>query len=93
MAKPRTARTVLQLLVPKILAWSAGFSNAVESEHIIIEETEGTQLAEVWDNIKTAEKVSIAKDSAFILAKMASATFSHYVNGKTLSVSCVLIIT
>lgn len=50
------ARTILKIPVPKVLAWSATNQNPVESEYIIMEEAEGTQLHEAWKDMKLKAK-------------------------------------
>ena len=44
------ARTVLDLPVPQVLAWSATDQNPVQAEYIIMEEANGSQLHEVWQD-------------------------------------------
>jgi hypothetical protein len=45
-------RTILNLPVPKVLAWSATSQNPVESEYIMMEEAKGSQLHTVWPELE-----------------------------------------
>ncbi|KAK3216472.1 hypothetical protein GRF29_8g3379801 [Pseudopithomyces chartarum] len=45
------ARTVLDLPVPQVLAWSATDQNPVQAEYIIMEGARGSQLHEVWEDL------------------------------------------
>ena len=42
--------------MPKVLVWEANAENPVISEYIIMEEAEGTQLGEIWDDMGIDEK-------------------------------------
>jgi hypothetical protein len=41
-------RTILDIPVPQVLAWSATDQNPVQAEYIIMEEASGSQLHKVW---------------------------------------------
>jgi hypothetical protein len=41
-------RTILNIPVPQVLAWSATDQNPVQAEYIIMEEASGSQLHKVW---------------------------------------------
>ncbi|KAK3696427.1 Phosphotransferase enzyme [Vermiconidia calcicola] len=72
------ARTVLHIPVPKVLAWDADVNNHVESEYMVMEEAQGTQLAEVWEDASIDDKISIAEDLARLQSQMICITFSRY---------------
>jgi hypothetical protein len=73
------ARTVLNLPVPKVLAWSATNQNPVESEYIILEEAEGLQLHEVWQKLELRAKREIVREIVEAEKKMLSVSFDAYV--------------
>ncbi|KAH6638995.1 kinase-like domain-containing protein [Boeremia exigua] len=72
------ARTVLEIPVPKVLAWSAEAENPVESEYILMEEAAGTQLGEVWDKMEIGDKLKIVDDIVAIERKFTSISFTRY---------------
>ncbi|TVY81629.1 Altered inheritance of mitochondria protein, partial [Lachnellula suecica] len=74
------ARTVLDILVPKVFAWSAAANNPVEAEYIIMEEAPGTQLGDVWDSKTISDKTAIVKGLAEIEKKLLSVSFTRYGN-------------
>ncbi len=73
------ARTVLDLPVPKVLAWSATSQNLVESEYIIMEEARGVQLHEVWQKAELRAKGDIVREIVEVEKKMLSVSFNMYV--------------
>lgn len=70
---------MLGLPVPKVICWSAHANNPVESEYIIMEEANGTQLGELWDDMKLREKRRIVKDILGIQKKLLSVSFTLFV--------------
>jgi hypothetical protein len=70
------ARTILEIPVPKIHAWSASVSNPVGAEYIIMEEAAGKQAADSWNAIELEDKVSIMKQLISIEKKLLSVSFS-----------------
>ncbi|KAI4667376.1 uncharacterized protein J4E79_002062 [Alternaria viburni] len=58
------ARTVLNLPVPRVLAWSATDQNPVQAEYIIMEEASGSQLHEVWQDLPLRRKCDIIRTSS-----------------------------
>ncbi|QVM09477.1 Phosphotransferase enzyme [Coccidioides posadasii str. Silveira] len=74
------ARTVLQIPVPQVHAWSARVDNPVGAEYIIMEEAAGTKLEDVWDNLSLEDRISIMKDLVSIENKLLSVSFSRYGN-------------
>ncbi|KAF2248331.1 hypothetical protein BU26DRAFT_485916 [Trematosphaeria pertusa] len=69
------ARTILNLPVPKVLAWSATSQNPVESEYIIMEEAKGLQLHTVWPELELRAKRDIIHQIVDIEKKMLSVSF------------------
>lgn len=53
------SRSILDLPVPKVLAWGATSQNPVESEYIIMGEANGTQLHSLWSNMEIRAKLDI----------------------------------
>ncbi|TVY39560.1 Altered inheritance of mitochondria protein, mitochondrial [Lachnellula subtilissima] len=74
------ARTVLNIPVPKVFAWSATANNPVEAEYIIMEEAPGTQLEDVWDGKTISDKTNIVKGLVEIEKKLLSVSFTRYGN-------------
>ncbi|KAE9365715.1 phosphotransferase enzyme family protein [Stipitochalara longipes BDJ] len=74
------ARTVLNIPVPKVFAWSAAANNPVEAEYIIMEEAPGTQLEDVWDGMTIFDKTNIVKGLVEIEKKLLSVSFTRYGN-------------
>jgi hypothetical protein len=70
------ARTVLNLPVPKVLAWSATDENPVQAEYIIMEEAQGSQLHEVWQDLPLRAKIGIIKEIVEVERKLLSMSFS-----------------
>ncbi|MCJ1478981.1 Phosphotransferase enzyme [Lambiella insularis] len=73
-------RTVLNIAVPKVFAWSATANNPVEAEYIIMEEASGTQLEDVWDSKTISDKTDIVKGLVEIEKKLLSVSFTRYGN-------------
>lgn len=69
------ARTVLDLPVPKVFAWSADNTNEVGAEYIVMEEAKGTQLHDIWQKLPLRAKCDIIKEIVDVEAKMLSASF------------------
>jgi len=69
------ARTVLNIPVPQVFAWSANEQNSVQTEYIIMEEARGSQLHEVWDELPLRKKVDIIRDIVDIERKLLSVSF------------------
>lgn len=72
-------RTILNLPVPKVLAWSATSQNPVESEYIIMEEARGFQLHTVWPELELRAKRDIIYQIVDIEKKMLSVSFDKWV--------------
>lgn len=73
------SRTILNLPVPKVLAWSATSQNPVESEYIIMEEARGFQLHTVWPEMELRAKRDIIYQIIDIEKKMLSVSFDRWV--------------
>jgi len=71
------ARTVLNLPVPKVLAWSADDTNEVGADYIIMEEAKGTELHEVWQQLPLRAKCDIIKEIVDAETKMLSVSFDQ----------------
>ena len=77
------ARTILNLPVPKVLAWSASDQNHVQTEYIIMEEARGSQLYESWQDISLETKYEIIRQIVDIERKLLSFSFNKYGLGLT----------
>jgi hypothetical protein len=66
------ARTVLQIPVPQVHAWSTRADNPVGAEYIIMEEALGTKLEDVWDTLSLEDRIAIMKDLVLIENKLLS---------------------
>ncbi|RMZ81401.1 hypothetical protein DV738_g2281, partial [Chaetothyriales sp. CBS 135597] len=79
------ASTILNIPVPKVLAWSATDKNPVNAEYIIMEEAKGSQLHDVWQNLQLRSKVDVIHEIVDIERKLLSVTFNRigalYFNG------------
>jgi hypothetical protein len=71
-------RTVLNILVPKALAWSATDQNPVQAEYIIMEEAKGSQLHEVWQELPLRKKCDIVREFVDVERKLLSVSFAKY---------------
>jgi hypothetical protein len=69
------ARTILNIPVPQILAWSASDQNPVQAEYIIMEEARGSQLHEVWQDLPLRKKTDIIREVVEIEKKLLSVSF------------------
>jgi hypothetical protein len=72
------ARTVLNIPVPKVLAWSATDQNPVRAEYIIMEEARGSQLHEVWQDLPLRTKCDIIREFVDVERKLLSVSFNRY---------------
>jgi hypothetical protein len=69
------ARTILDIPVPQVLAWSATDQNPVQAEYIIMEEAGGSQLHEVWKDLPLRKKTDIIREFVEIENKLLSVSF------------------
>lgn len=72
------AHSILDIPVPKVLAYSATADNLVGSEYIIMEEAKGTQLSEVWDTMDLKDQLVIVTELVTIDQKFLSAPLNRY---------------
>ncbi|KAJ4983835.1 hypothetical protein SVAN01_10698 [Stagonosporopsis vannaccii] len=72
------ARDILNLPVPKVLAWSATDQNPVQAEYIIMEEAQGSQLHKVWQDLPLRKKVNIMREFVEIEKKLLSISFDKF---------------
>ncbi len=73
------ARTILNIPVPKVLAWGATDQNPVSTEYIIMEEAKGSQLHEVWEGLPLRTKLDVIREIVDVERKLLSISFSQYV--------------
>ncbi|KAI7251765.1 Uracil-regulated protein, partial [Hortaea werneckii] len=71
-------RNVLNIPVPKVIAWDGETANAAGCEFILMEEARGKPLAAVWPGMELDEKFKIVKEVVQIQKKLQSVTFSKY---------------
>ncbi|CAN9468956.1 unnamed protein product [Alternaria alternata] len=69
------ARTILNIPVPRVLAWSATDQNPVQAEYIIMEEASGSQLHEVWQDLPLRKKSDIIREFVDIERRLLSISF------------------
>jgi len=69
------ARSILNIPVPQVLAWSATDQNPVQAEYIIMEEAKGSQLHEVWQDLSLRSKSDIIREFVDIERKLLSVSF------------------
>jgi len=69
------ARTVLNLPVPRVLAWNATDQHPVQAEYIIMEEASGSQLHEVWQDLPLRRKCDIIRELVDVERKLLSVSF------------------
>ncbi|KAF1828217.1 hypothetical protein BDW02DRAFT_635315 [Decorospora gaudefroyi] len=69
------ARTILNIPVPRVLAWSATDQNPVQAEYIIMEEASGSQLHEVWQDLSLRRKSDIIREFVDVERKLLSFSF------------------
>ncbi|KAF2476201.1 kinase-like protein [Lindgomyces ingoldianus] len=72
------AHSILDIPVPKVLAYCATADNPVESEYIIMEEARGTQLSEVWDTMDLKDQLAIVTELVTIDQKFLSTPLNRH---------------
>ncbi|KAH6676223.1 kinase-like domain-containing protein, partial [Halenospora varia] len=70
------ARTILNIQVPKVHAWSAVTDNPVQVEYIVMEEAPGISLADVWGDMGLQSKDKVIEDLVAIEKKLLSVSFT-----------------
>ncbi|EFQ98054.1 phosphotransferase enzyme family protein [Nannizzia gypsea CBS 118893] len=73
-------RTILDIPVPKVLAWSSPGTqlNPVGAEHMLIEKVGGRQLSEVWDSMSERQRFNLVKSVVEIEKKLMNTSFTGY---------------
>ncbi|TAQ88441.1 hypothetical protein B7494_g3235 [Chlorociboria aeruginascens] len=74
------ARTILNIPVPRIYAWSSVTQNPVQAEYIVMEEAPGILLADRWKDLGLQSKDKIIQDLVTIEKKLLSVTFTRHGN-------------
>ncbi|ELR06647.1 hypothetical protein GMDG_00264 [Pseudogymnoascus destructans 20631-21] len=74
------ARTILNIAVPKIHAWSAVADNPVQAEYIVMEKALSRSLADVWGDIGLRSKDKVIGDLVATEKKLLSVSFTRYGN-------------
>jgi hypothetical protein len=77
------AKSILDIPVPKILAYCATADNPVGSEYIIMEEAQGIQLSKVWDTMDLKDQLGIVTELVAIDEKLLFASLNRYVAALT----------
>ncbi|KAH7397042.1 kinase-like domain-containing protein [Phaeosphaeria sp. MPI-PUGE-AT-0046c] len=73
------ARAVLEIPVPKVLAWcSQAHETPVGAEYIIMEEVPGVQIEEVWPRMSIEDRFAIVKSVAGYQKIWTSVSFTKY---------------
>jgi hypothetical protein len=72
------ARTILNIPVPRVLAWSATDQNPVQAEYIIMEEARGAPLHDVWQDLPLRKKSDIIREFVDVEGKLLSVSFEKY---------------
>ncbi|KAF2433867.1 phosphotransferase family protein [Tothia fuscella] len=72
------AHSILDIPVPKVLAYSTTADNPVGSEYIIMEEAKGTQLSEVWEYMDVKDQLVIITELVTIDQKFLSASLNRH---------------
>lgn len=72
-------RTILNLPIPEVLAWSATTQNPCRSEYVIMEEAEGSQLHKVWSQMGLRAKRDVVHQIVEIERRMLSVSFDKCV--------------
>ncbi|KAI7206538.1 hypothetical protein KC343_g10570 [Hortaea werneckii] len=72
------ARNVLDIPVPKVIAWDGKTANAAGCEFILMEQAKGKSLAAIWPDMELEEKFKIVEEVVAIQKKLQSVAFSSY---------------
>jgi hypothetical protein len=68
-------RTILNIPVPRVLAWSATDQNPVQAEYIIMKEARGSQLHEIWQDLSLRRKSDIIHEFVDVERELLSVSF------------------
>ena len=72
-------RNVLNVPVPKVLAWcSRAHEGPVGAEYIIMEEVPGVELEQVWPNMSIRDRFAVVKSIAGFQKAWTSIAFTKY---------------
>ncbi|GAB1743234.1 hypothetical protein NU219Hw_g9086t1 [Hortaea werneckii] len=71
-------RNVLDIPVPKVIAWDGETANAAGCEFMFMEEVKGKPLETVWSGMELDEKFKIVEEVVAVQKKLQSVTFSRY---------------
>ncbi|EGE02445.1 phosphotransferase enzyme family protein [Trichophyton equinum CBS 127.97] len=71
---------ILDIPVPKVLAWSSSAlqSNAVGTEFILMDRVKGVQLSEVWDDMSERQRFNLVKNVVEIEKRLVDIPLSGY---------------
>jgi hypothetical protein len=73
------ARNILDIPVPKVLAWhSHAHENPVGAEYIIMEEVPGVELEPVWPEMSIQDKFAVVKSIAGFQKAWTPVAFTKY---------------
>ena len=72
------AHSILDIPVPKVLAYCATADNPVESEYVIMEEARGTKLSEGLDTMDLKDQLAIVTELITIDQKFLSTSLNRY---------------
>ena len=70
-------RNVLDIPVPKVIAWDGETANAAGCEFILMEEAKGKPLGAIWPGMELDEKFKIVEEVVAVQKKLQSVTFSR----------------
>jgi hypothetical protein len=71
-------RSILDIPIPRIYAWSSDASNPVGAEYIIEEKADGQQLGSMWSLCSKDLQLDVVNQINEIEAKLAILSFSKY---------------
>jgi hypothetical protein len=79
LANKYWARNILDIPVPKVLAWhSHAHKNPVGAEYIIMEEVPGVELEHVWPDMSIQDRFAVVKSIAGFQKACTSVAFTKY---------------
>ncbi|KAI0720784.1 kinase-like domain-containing protein [Cerioporus squamosus] len=79
VATMQFARNVLNLPVPKVLAWcSRAETTSVGAEFIIMEVAQGVELSKAWQSLDTGKHMELVQNLAILQSEFFSVCFTHH---------------
>ncbi|RMX77729.1 hypothetical protein D0869_09650 [Hortaea werneckii] len=69
---------VLDIPVPRVIAWDGETANAAGCEYILMEEAKGESLGAIWSDVELDEKFKIVEEVVAVQKKLQSVTFSRF---------------